>query len=412
MKVLIFNRSFYPDAEATGQFLTELCEDLTAYGHKISVIAGRSYHVRRGKKIRVFYQYEEYKSIKIFRALGTILPKRVLLFRIINLGTYFLSAFFCGFLLKEKPDVVIVQTDPPVLGLLGIFFAKWYGAKLIYSCKDIYPEVGIITGRLRSSYVNFLLEKINLITFKFADMIICLGEDMKKRIVGKGAQVDKIRIVTDWVDSKSIYPVLENENPFRKKYSFDGYFTVMYSGNIGLTQGLDKVIDLADYFKKDPKIKFILVGEGADKLNLQKRVAELKLTNMEFLPYQPREDLKYSLGAPSVHIITFMKGLAGVMVPCKIYGILGCARPFIAWIDEESSIYSIAQKFNCGITVPPGDMKKMIEVIEWAVNHSEELKEMGKNGYKAVLANYERKIVTARFNDCLAEISNDSVLKN
>ena len=153
------------------------------------------------------------------------------------------------------------------------------------------------------------------------------------------------------------------------------------------------------------KIKFILVGEGADKLNLQKRAEELKLTNIEFLPYQPREELKYSLGAPSVHIITFMKGLSGVMVPCKISGILGCAKPFIAWIDEESSISLIAQKFNCGITVPPGDMKKMIDAIEWAVSHPEELKEMGKNGYQAVLKNYERKIATANFNDCLTEIS-------
>ncbi|OGI06687.1 MAG: hypothetical protein A3I68_06185 [Candidatus Melainabacteria bacterium RIFCSPLOWO2_02_FULL_35_15] len=411
MNVLFFNRSFYPDSEATGQFLTELCEDLTAYGHKISVISGRSYHVRRSKRVRVFYQYEEYKSIKIFRALGTIFPKRILLFRIINLGTYFLSAFFCGFLLKEKPDVIVVQTDPPVLGLLGIFFAKWYRAKLIYSCKDIYPEVGIITGRLRSPYVNFLLEKINLITFKFANMIICLGEDMKKRIINKGIKANKIRIVTDWVDSKSIYPVLEDKNPFRKKYNFDGYFTIMYSGNIGLTQGLDKIIDLAEYFKEEPKIKFILVGEGADKLNLQKKTAELKLTNVEFLPYQSSEDLKHSLSAPDVHIITFMKGLAGVMVPCKIYGILGCARPFIAWIDEESSIYSIAQKFNCGITVSSGDIKKMIKAIEWAVNHPEELKEMGKNGYKAVLENYERRIATANFNDCLMEVSKNSVLR-
>lgn len=405
MNILFFNRSFYPDTEATGQFLTELCEDLTSYGHKVSVIAGRSYHIRRNKKINFFSQHEEYKSIKIFRALGTVLPKRILLFRIINLWTYFLSAFFCGFLLKEKPNVIVVQTDPPVLGLIGIFFAKWYKAKLIYSCKDIYPEVGIITGRLRSPYVNFLLEKINLITFTFSDMVICLGEDMKKRIVDKGAEINKIRIVTDWVDSKYIYPVPESENPFRQKYNFDGYFTVMYSGNIGLTQGLDKVIDLADHFKKQPKIKFILVGEGADKLNLQKRAAELKLTNVEFLPYQPREELKYSLGAPSVHIITFMKGLSGVMVPCKIYGILGCAKPFIAWIDEESSIYSIAQKFNCGLTVPPGDMKKMIDTIEWAVNHPEELKEMGRNGYQAVLKNYERKIATEKFNDSLIEVS-------
>src|SRR3989338_32023 len=191
MNILFFNRSFYPDIEATGQFLTELCEDLTGFGHKITVIAGRSYHTNEKDK-RFFIKKEEYKSIQIIRAHGTTFPKRLLLLRFINLGTYFLSAFFGGFLVRQKPDVVIAQTDPPILGLLGLFFSWWYRAKFIYACKDIYPEIGIVTGKLKNPFLNFLLDKINLLSFSQADKITCLGEDMKKRIVEKSIDDNKI----------------------------------------------------------------------------------------------------------------------------------------------------------------------------------------------------------------------------
>ncbi|MBI1857516.1 MAG: glycosyltransferase, partial [Candidatus Melainabacteria bacterium] len=200
MNILFFNRSFYPDLEATGQFLTELCEDLKKYGHNVTVIAGKSYHVKDKKKSFIV-THDEYKSISILRVLGTSFPKRFLLFRLINLGFYFLFAFIAGFCVKNKPDLVVAQTDPPVMGLLGYFFSKWYKAKFIYSYKDIYPEIGIVTGRLRNPLLNFLLDKINRFSCKNADKIICLGEDMKKIILVKNENPEKIEIVYDWADT-------------------------------------------------------------------------------------------------------------------------------------------------------------------------------------------------------------------
>ena len=403
MEILFFNRSFYPDTEATGQFLTELCEDLTKSGCNITVICGKSYHVHVERK-SFFIQKEKYKSMDIIRARGTTLPKNFLIFRLINLSFYFIFAFIGGFLVKKKPEIVITQTDPPVSGLLGIFFAKWYKAKFIYSCKDIYPEVGVITGRLTNPILNFLLKKINLLSFKSADKIICLGEDMKRRIASKDIDENKIFVIHDWADTASIYPIPESENPFILEYCLQNYFTVMYSGNIGFTQGLDRVIDVADYFKKNKKIKFLLVGEGADKINLQKLVNEQGLTNTIFLPYQPKEKLKFSLSAPNLHLITFVKGLAGVMVPSKIYGILAAGKPFIAWIDKESEIYTITEKFKCGIAVSPGDVQGMISAIEWSINNNEKLIQMGQNARQAALDFFDRKISVAKYKKIFQEI--------
>ena len=400
MKILYFNRSFYPDIEATGQLMTDLCEELTKKGHEITVIAGQSYYLNNETK-GFFIQRQIYKSIEIIRGIGSTFPKRFLLLRVINLSCYFLNALFGGFLIRKKPDLIIVGTDPPVLGLIGIFFSKWYRAKFVYYCQDIYPDVGIAIGKLKNPIINFMLNQINLLSFKMADKIICIGEFMKIRIINKGIDENKITVIYNWADTQVLHPVLKNDNPFTTKHNLNGCFTIMYSGNLGLTQNLEGIIEVAKYFKADSKVKFLLVGEGASKLNLQKLVKKYDLLNVEFLPYQPKSELKYSLSAPDIHLIPFEKGLSGIMVPSKVYNILSCGKPYIGWIERNSEIHYIASKFKCGIIVPPGNIRNMIRAINWAMNHSDKLKEMGATGRNTVEKYFDINISINKFNETI-----------
>lgn len=403
MNILIFNRSFYPDIEATGQFLTELTEDLTKYGHNVTVIAGNS-SKEKTKKILLFVSKDKYKQIDILRVGQTGFFKKNLFFRLINLTTYFINAFLAGFLVKDKPDVVVAQTDPPVLGLLGYFFAKWYKAKFIYYCNDIYPEIGIVTGKLTNPILNLLLKQINLFSFKSADKVVCLGESMKKNIIDKGIEKDKIDIVHYWADTTLLYPVDKEKNPFIRANNLRNKFIVMYSGNIGLTQNLDKVIEVARYFKEKKDLVFLLIGEGANKSKLITLSNNYGLTNVNFLPYVPKESLHDSLSAANVHLITFQKGLSGVLLPSKVYGILACGKPFIAWVDKESEIYSIAHNYKCGMTVMPNDLEAMKKAIEWTANNPAELEKMGKNSRDTAVNYFDRKIGTGNFNRMLQEM--------
>ena len=403
MNILFFNRSFYPDVESTGQLLTELCEDLTEYGHNVSVICGRSYYPG-DKKFNFYLQFDKYKKVEVIRAWGTKFLKRFLFLRLLNLSTYFFLAFIAGFLVKNKPDVVIVQTDPPLLGPLGIFFSKWYKAKFVYSCQDLYPDVGIITGKLKSSFLNYLLKKINMISFKWSDCVISIGEDMKNRIIGKGIDKNKIFVIHNWADTNTLYPILPNENKFKTKYNLNNSFLVMYSGNIGFTQGLDKLVEVASRLKEKNNLRFLLVGDGADKPNLEAQVSKLELKNISFLPYQSKDELNNSLNSPDIHLITSQRGLAGIVVPSKIYGVLACGKPFIAWVDEESEINYIAKKYNCGIVVKPGNVEEMIKSLEWTLNNQSELKRMGENGRQAAVDFFDRKVSTGKFNKLIEEI--------
>lgn len=397
MHILLFNRSFYPDLESTGQLTTELCNELTKYGYDVDVICGASYLYGK-RKNKSLIEKDNYNSVKILRGYGTTLPKKYLFFRLINLGTYYIVAFLSGFhFVKNKPNVVISMTDPPLLGLLGIFFSILYRAKFIYYCQDIYPDVGIVSGKLRNPILNSILTISNLLSYKLANKIIVIGETMKKRLESKGVDKNKIVVIHNWADTKNVFPVKTEENKFVDKYSLDGYFTVMYAGNLGLTQNLDKVIDLANELKVVNDIKFLMVGEGANKATLQKKVEGLNLNNVVFIPFQAKNDLRYCLSSASVHLVPFMKGLAGILVPSKVYNIMACAKPFIGWIDSDSEIADIAKKYNCGLIAEPGNLASLKEAILWAYENRDKLNQIGEDGFKAVKGNFDLEAVVIEF---------------
>ena len=163
MRLLFFNRSFHPDVEATGQLLSELCEDLSDE-HDVTVVAGRPYNMQRfGSWLPV--KRETWERVRILRAFNPRLDKRSFIGRVLNLLSYFCFSFVAGFFAK-RPDVIIVETDPPVLGLVALFFAKLYRAKLVFYLQDLYPDVGVALGKLKNPLLVRMLEASTRKTLK------------------------------------------------------------------------------------------------------------------------------------------------------------------------------------------------------------------------------------------------------
>ena len=397
MKLLFLNRSFWPDLEATGQFLTELCEDLSSE-HEVTFIAGPSYHVNgngRGGLLR----REARGRVSIIRTWGTRLPKRWLAARLLNLGTYFGLAALAAFA-AERPDVVIGETDPPLLGALGAVLKRRFRCRFVYNVRDLFPDIAEATGAMRSRPMLWLLEVANRFAYRHADLVLVLGEDMRERILAKGVPAKRIRVVPDWVDCGQVSPVATS--PFRAH--FGDRFVVMYSGNLGLSQQLDSVLEAAEELRDDARILFVLVGEGARKQWLMDRVRERGLDNVRFFPYQPKEKLAESLSAADLHLIPLAPGAAGLIVPSKVYGILGAGRPFVAMLDESSDVARIARQHGVGFVVPPDNVRALAAVLRRAADAPGELAHMGRRARLLAEQKYDRKVATRRFADALAEL--------
>jgi colanic acid biosynthesis glycosyl transferase WcaI len=399
--LLFLNRSFWPDLEATGQFLTELCEDLSSE-HEITFIAGPSYHVRtRGYGI---IRHETHGEISIIRTWGTRLPKRRLPLRFLNLGTYYMLAGLAALRVK-RPDIIIAETDPPLLGALGAMLKRRWDCRLVYNVRDLYPDIAIANGALKSRILLGLLERANRISYRDADCVIVLGEDMRQRLLAKGVPPEKIALVPDWVDCRKIRPIQSSR--FRSQLGES--FVVMYSGNLGLSQQLETVLDAAARLRDDSQIKFVLVGDGARKSWLVERARKLGLTNIEFLPYRPKEELAESLSAADLHLVPLFPGAAGCIVPSKIYGVLAAGRPFVAIMEGSAEIARLARENSIGFVVNPGDAEGLSRVIQESADKRAELLAMGARARRLAEECFDRRIATRRFADVLNSIVSDDL---
>ena len=346
------------------------------------------------------WSHEQRGKVSIIRTWGTRFPKSNLLGRLVNLGTYYLLAAVVAFRLP-RPDVIVAETDPPLLGALAAVLKRRWGCGLVYNVQDLYPDIAEVTGGVRNPFLLELLRRANDYAYERADLIVTLGHDMAQRIVDKGVPTGKVVVVPDWVDCGRIRPL--ESNPFRR--NFGEKFVVMYSGNIGLSQQLEAVLEAADRLRDDERILFAMIGEGARKKWLEERARAMGLPNVIFLPYQPQENLGESLSAADLHLIPLAPGAAGCLVPSKIYGILAAGRPFIAMMEENAEVAQIAREDAVGFVVRPGDVDALIRAIREAVDAPERLKQMGVRARRLAELRFDRIKVTSRFSSVLASVA-------
>ncbi|HEY6672200.1 MAG TPA: glycosyltransferase family 4 protein, partial [Solirubrobacterales bacterium] len=180
-------------------------------------------------------------------------------------------------------------------------------------------------------------------------------------------------------------------------------FVVMHSGNVGLSQDLGTLIAAADLVRNESDIVFAIVGEGASKAALVGDVALRGLTNVEFLPYQPKEELADSLGAADLHIVGLKSGLAGYIVPSKVYGILAAGKPYVAAVEPGTEPALIAEEHACGVRVEPGDPGALAAAIREM--QGAPLDEMGTNARAALEGRFERRIATESYRRLLEALA-------
>jgi putative colanic acid biosynthesis glycosyltransferase WcaI len=366
LRVVFFNRSYYPDFGATGQLLTELCEDLVSrFGYDVTVVAGMPLAAEEAIRPVRWYapvRREQRNGVHILRAWGTSLPNRTIAGRVSNYLSYFTSAAFAS-LRIGRPDIIVSLTDPPIVALTAIAASRATGARFVFLCQDVFPEVARLLEDFSNSRVEAVLGAISRFTVKRADRIIALGDTMKRRLVEtKGASPDKIRVIHNWADAGAIQPGAK-DNAFAREHRLVDKFVVMHSGNVGMSQDVDGLLDLAERVRDLPDVVVAIVGEGSRKRFLQHEAERRALSNVRFFPYQAKARLTDSFATADVFIVSLKRGLAGFIVPSKLYGILVAGRPFIAAVEADCEAAHIAREHECGVVIEPGDREAMAAAI-------------------------------------------------
>lgn len=406
MHIVFFNRSFYPDISATGQLLTDLCEDLVReHGCRVSVVTGPPLRpsVEHGPAGRGLVTHETYRGIEIHRARGTRFDTRPFAGRATNYITYFLSACWAGLRL-DPPDVVVALTDPPIIGLAAWVAGKRARAPLVMVFQDLFPEVTALLPDFHSDTINALLQAVSRFLCRRASRMVALGLTMRQRLIdNKGASPDKIAIIENWADTATLRPG-SKRNPFSEANRLADTFVVMHSGNLGLSQDLETIVDAAALLANVPDLSVVFQGEGVKKVALQQRVARLGLTNVRFLPYAERHRLSDSFASADVFIVSLQRGLAGYIVPSKLYGILAAGRPYVAAVEAECEVMALTRRHNCGLIAEPGSARDLADRILEFYRDRELTRRMGRSAREAGLS-FDRRTQVAKYMDVFRAVT-------
>lgn len=290
-----------------------------------------------------------------------------------------------------KYDVAFIDSTPPIQGLKNPLI-KWIKRKpVVYNAQDIFPDSLVGTGLTKEGSLIWKIGRIiEKITYKYADKIIVISEDFKKNLLAKGVPAEKIEVVYNWVDEEAVVDIQRAENKLFDKYGLDrGKFYVTYNGNIGLTQNIDMLVEVAKALETNTDIQFVLVGEGADKKRLEGIIAECHLENITLLPFQPYEDISHVFSFGDVSLIISKPGVGANSVPSKTWSIMSASRPILANFDENE-VKSIINDNECGIFTVAGDKVAFTDAILKLYQDRALCEKMGKNGREFILKNLTR----------------------
>jgi len=408
-KILVIEQHFYPEVAATGQLLLDLCEDLVKAGYQVKVITGNPTEIYQ-KKIDI-PRRENYQGIEIVRLKNTALNKYNMAGRVINYLTFHLSIFF-HIIFSQRPDLVLVLSNPPFISFHGLILKIFKKCKVIYNVQDLFPDLAVELGKLRNKPFIFVLKALSKHIIRKMDKVIVVGEYMERKVkeeVLNDTEANHIVTIHNWADGeklKVVGVVGEEDNYLKKEWGLEGKFVVLYSGNIGYLHEFDTIISAAENIQNKgyKDIVFVFIGEGIKKEYIRKKAEEKCLNNILFFPYQPREMLTYSLGLADVSLVTLEKGFEGMVVPSKIYGILASGRPMIGIVGRESEINEIIREGRCGKIVKIGDFQALVDGIINYYKDREKCREDGLSGRRYFEKNFDRKIATRKYIEVIEEV--------
>lgn len=396
--VLFVNRSYWPDREATGQLLTELCQSL-AESYDVRVLCGQpnspengQQYQKRGVQIR--------KGVAIRRVRHTQLPKSRIRYRIFNFISFCLNACL-KLIFGQRADVIVCETDPPFSPFAGVVAATLRRSRLVFYLQDIYPDIVVQIGKLPDIFLIKLLRKMLVWCYCRADAMVVVSRDMRQWLIHHGVPAERIHVIHNWVDPTKVYPV-KWDNPFRAEQLLDGKFVVMYSGNVGQTQRFATVLDAAEQLKHREDIVFMIVGGGVKLAKVKEACEQRGLDNVRFLDYQPKSRLAESLSAADLQLVMLDEKLTQLMMPSKLYSALAAGTPVLGIGSLDSELAQIVTTNDAGWFFASDSVDDVVACIESAAASPERLHEMGVAGRAICVEYFTRDVSVSHFNRVLS----------
>ena len=375
-----------------------------ALGHEVTVITGFPNHptgIIRPEYEGQFVKRENIDGIDLLRTWVYCAANKGFFKRVLNFLSFFFSSFLLGSVMTARPDVVVGTSPQFFCAVSAYLLSVIKRAPFVFEVRDIWPQSAVELGALRNPLIIRALESIEHFLYRRARLIIVVAEATRPYLLAKGVNPDKIRIVPNGIDAKYLESAVATSEEIRNQYGLNGKFIVSYIGTHGMSHALDVVLKAAGKLRDDTSVRFLFVGEGAEKENLKKLALELKLNNVIFVNEQSRERLLAFYRASDVSLVPLKRlDIFRKVLPSKLFELMGVGCPVICSVEGEAA--ELVKRSGGGECIEPENADSLVESIRRLEKNKELRLQMSANGRTFVREFYLRSKLAENYLEALA----------
>lgn len=406
MRVLLLTQFFDPEPTLKGMTLARA---LQRSGHEVEVLTGFPNYpqgrIYDGYRLRAWHR-ETVDGVRINRVWLYPSHDRSIARRGLNYLSFAACAATLGPWLVNNPDVIYVYHPPPTVAIAAMVLRLVTGAPYIYEIQDMWPDTIASSGMLSNRAILGAIGAWCNWAYRAADRIIVISEGFKRLLVERGVSEQRVEVIRNWCDEDRI--VFDNRVVQDKaELGFTGGFNVLFAGNMGPAQGLNSVLEAAALLAtRRPSVRFILLGDGVDRLRLEFEASARGLTNVTFLPARPMSEMGGILPLADALLVHLRRNeLFSVTIPSKLQAYMYAGVPIIMGVGGEAA--EIVERARCGITCASEDPDSIANAVEaMAVMSRADRQAMGEAGRQVYLETMSVAAGGRRYHDILTIVAN------
>lgn len=406
-KILIHSIAFSPDGVSTAYLYNDIALAFQKEGYEVIVLTTTPHYniVQNAlkeqplkKKVLGLFYSSDFHGIRVVHIPQRKFKSTIL--RVIGFGFWHFFSLILG--LKERNISVILSPSPPLsIGFINLIIGRLKNAKVIYNVQEIYPDLWIKQGGLRSKYMIDLLRWVESFVYKKSAAVTTIDEMFYNIIIDRFEYPERLHIIPNFVKTELYRPIPRHKIILNEKLFPDtSSLKVMYAGNIGYAQDWEPFLKVADLVRNE-NIDFYIIGEGIMKEYVMDQVDKIGLNKVHILPYQPREFMPHLLAFSDLQFIFMAEEMELYGFPSKVYTIMACEKPLIVCSGKGTPIVNFLEKYDCAKVITCKELSKKVNQIAAFLKECtrEDLAKMGQSGFNAISLHYTRAIVTQKYVD-------------
>lgn len=401
MRIMFLSHYYPPEVNAPASRTSEHCREWARAGHDVIVVTCAPNHpsgaIYPGYKNRLF-QSEIVDGVRVIRLKTFIAANQGFLRRTLNYMSYLVAVTLAQPVLP-RPDVVISTSPQFFCGLSGLVTGVAKRVPWVLEIRDLWPESIVTVGAMRKGVAIRILEWLESLAYRRADAIVSVTNSFVPHIVDRGGDINKISVIKNGVDLR-LFQKPTDSNACKAELNLDGKFVVAYVGTLGMAHGLNTIFQASEILRDDPRIVFLLVGDGAERLRLTRLKEELKLDNVVILGQRPKEDMPGIWSATDASLILLRRSEAfKKVIPSKMFEAMAMRCPIILGVQGEAS--ELLHDAGAGISIIPEDAEQLAAAVVRLLEHPDTATAFGDAGTVFVRAHYDRAVLAGRYLELL-----------